>query len=640
MRRKGSTLHDPVDVSAFPDRAPGRALVAAACAAVVAIGLAAAPAASAAQESRAAGRSPHPPGQVVLDTALYAGLRYRSIGPTRGGRATAVSGVPGKPNTFYLGATGGGVWKSDDAGNTWSNVSDGFFSVGSIGAITVAPSDPDVVYVGTGSSEIRGNVSTGKGLYRSDDGGKSWRFLGLEDGGAIGDIRVSPRDPDLVYAAVIGHPFGPNATRGVYRSRDGGKSWDKVLFVSDSTGFTDLAMDPTNPRVLYAAAWRVERKPWTIISGAKEGGIWKTTDGGDHWRKLGGGLPDGLVGKASVTVSPADPDRVWALIEAAPVEKSGVYRSDDAGETWRLTTNAHKLTQRAFYYMHVFADPQDPNTVYALNTSMYRSIDGGKTFDRIRVPHGDTHDLWINPDRPDHIIIGDDGGGQVTVNGGRTWTSYYNQPTAQFYRVFVDNRFPYRVYGPQQDNTTISVPAWAPGTGELTSQGLWRTQGGGESGYIAFDPEHPGLTYAGSYGGVIDRMDHESGQSRDVVPYPQLALGESANYLKYRFQWNAPILKSRFDTSVVYTAAQVVLKTTDGGHGWTPISPDLTRNDTTKGVLAGEPINHEETGVEIYGTVFALAEGNSADVLWAGSDDGLVHLTRDGGKSWKDVTPP
>ena len=614
MRRRGSTLDAAPHRSARSSRTAAHLLTAAALAAAVGLGLASAPAPAAAQDGQAAGRSPHPAGKVVFDTALYAGLEYRSIGPTRGGRATAVSGVPGRPDTFYFGATGGGVWKSDDAGNSWTNVSDGWFAVGSIGAITVAPSDPDVVYVGTGSSEIRGNVSTGKGIYRSDDGGKTWGFLGLEDGGAIGDIRVSPEDPDLVYAAVIGHPFGSNATRGVFRSKDGGKSWEKVLFVSDSTGFTDLAMDPSNPRVLYAAAWRVERKPWTIISGAREGGVWKTTDGGDHWKKLGGGLPDGLVGKASVTVSPADPDRVWALLEAAPVEKSGVYRSDDAGKTWRLTTNAHKLTQRAFYYMHVFADPKDPNTVYAENTSLYRSIDGGKTFDPIRVPHGDTHDLWIDPDLPDHLIIGDDGGGQVTVNGGRSWTTYYNQPTAQFYRVYVDNGFPYRVYGPQQDNSTISVPAWRPGTGELTDQGVWRTMGGGESGWIAFDPDHPAVTYAGSYGGVIDRMNHQTGQSRDVVAYPELALGESANSLKYRFQWNAPIVKSRFDTSVVYHAAQYVLKTTDGGHSWTRISPDLTRNDTTKGVLAGEPINHEETGVEIYGTIFALAEGaRSAD---------------------------
>ncbi len=583
----------------------------------------------------------HQPGHIVYDTSLYAGLQYRMIGPFRGGRATAVAGVSQKPHTFYLGATGGGVWKTEDAGQHWDNVSDDYFHVGSIGAITVAPSDPDVVYVGTGSADIRGNVSTGKGVYRSTDGGKSWSFEGLEDAGQIGDIVVSPRDPDLVYLASIGHAFGPNPTRGVFRSRDGGKTWQKVLFVSDSTGFIDLAMDPNNPRVLYAAAWQTERKPWTIVSGGHEGGIWKSTDGGDHWTKLGGGLPTGLVGKASVTVSPADPDRVWVLIEASPIDKGGVYRSDDAGKTWRQTSHSHDLTQRAFYYIHIFADPKDPNTVYALNTSPYRSIDGGKTFTRIRVPHGDTHDFWINPEHPDYLAIADDGGAQVSLTHGKTWSTYYNQPTAQFYRVITDNGFPYRVYGPQQDNSTISVPAWSPGTGRLTPQGEWVTVGGGESGYIALDPDHPKLSYAGSYGGDIDRMDRETGQGQNVVAYPQLALGEAAKDLKYRFQWNAPILMSKFDSSVVYHAAQYVLKTTNGGQSWTRISPDLTRDDTAKQVLAGKPIESEETGVEVYGTIFALAEGTeSPDVLWAGSDDGLVHLTRDGGKTWKDVTPP
>jgi photosystem II stability/assembly factor-like uncharacterized protein len=583
----------------------------------------------------------HQPGHIVYDTSLYAGLQYRMIGPFRGGRATAVAGVSQKPHTFYLGATGGGVWKTEDAGQHWDNVSDGYFHVGSIGAITVAPSDPDVVYVGTGSADVRGNVSTGKGVYRSTDGGKSWSFEGLEDAGQIGDIVVSPRDPDLVYLASIGHAFGPNPTRGVFRSRDGGKTWQKVLFVSDSTGFIDLAMDPNNPRVLYAAAWQTERKPWTIVSGGHEGGIWKSTDGGDHWTKLGGGLPTGLVGKASVTVSPADPDLVWVLIEASPIDKGGVYRSDDAGKTWRQTSHSHDLTQRAFYYIHIFADPKDPNTVYALNTSPYRSIDGGKTFTRIRVPHGDTHDFWINPEHPDYLAIADDGGAQVSLTHGKTWSTYYNQPTAQFYRVITDNGFPYRVYGPQQDNSTISVPAWSPGTGRLTPQGEWVTVGGGESGYIALDPDHPKLSYAGSYGGDIDRMDRETGQGQNVVAYPQLALGEAAKDLKYRFQWNAPILMSKFDSSVVYHAAQYVLKTTNGGQSWTRISPDLTRDDTAKQVLAGKPIESEETGVEVYGTIFALAEGSeSPDVLWAGSDDGLVHLTRDGGKTWKDVTPP
>jgi len=640
MLRRG-----PVSISSPVRRAALRAL-----AGILSLGVAAAvlaaPASAQGRRSRGAPAADttgtvHEPGQIVFDTSLYAGMRYRMIGPYRGGRATAVSGVAQEPHTFYLGATGGGVWKTVDAGQHWSNVSDGSFNVGSIGAIAVAPSDPDVVYVGTGSADIRGNVSTGKGVFRSTDAGKTWSFMGLEDAGNIGKIVVSPRDPDVVFLASIGHPFGPNPTRGVFRSKDGGRSWQKVLFVSDSTGFIDLSMDPNNPRTIYAAAWQAERKPWTIISGGHEGGIWKTTDGGDHWTKLGGGLPTGVVGKASVSVSPADPDRVWVLMQAEPIDDGGVYRSDDAGKTWKHLTHTHDLTQRAFYYIHIFADPKDPNTVYALNTSPYRSIDGGKTFTRIRVPHGDTHDWWINPDHPEYLAIADDGGAQVSLTDGKSWSTYYNQPTAQFYRVTTDNAFPYRVYGPQQDNTTISVPAWPPNNGRLTAQGEWKTVAGGESGYIALDPDHPEVTYAGSYGGEIDRMEAGSGRMQDMVAYPQLALGAYAKDLKYRFQWNAPILMSKFDSSVVYHAAQVVLETTDGGHSWTAISPDLTRNDTTKMGPGGGPIESEETGVEIYGTIFALAEGTkSPDVLWAGSDDGLVHLTRDGGKTWKDITPP
>ncbi|HKK27027.1 MAG TPA: glycosyl hydrolase, partial [Gemmatimonadota bacterium] len=583
----------------------------------------------------------HPAGKVVLDTGLYSGLKYRMIGPYRGGRVTAVSGVPGSDGrTFYMGATGGGVWKTTNAGISWTNVSDGAFAVGSIGSIAVAPSDSQVVYVGTGSWAWRGNVSTGKGIYRSDDGGKSWRFLGLASTGSIGALAVDPRDPDRVFAAALGHPFGANSERGVYRTEDGGRTWEKVLFVSDSTGFADLSMDPSNPRVVYAAGWRAERKPWTIVDGAREGGIWKTTDGGDHWQRLSGGLPDGLLGKIGVDVSPADPDRVYALVVAKDPD-GGIWRSDDAGRSWSHVNSEHKLTQRGWYYARIIADPKDPNTVYAPNVRFWRSVDGGRRWERIRTRHGDDHSLWIQPSDPDVMIEGNDGGANISNDGGRTWSSLHNQPTAQIYRVFVDDRFPYRVYGPQQDLGTISVPAWAPGTGEVTPQGLWRTQGGGESGWIAFDPDHPAVTYAGSYMGVIDRMDHETGRSRNMIVYPQLSDGVAPKDLKYRFQWNAPIVKSRFDTSVVYHAAQYVLKTTDGGRTWSRISPDLTRGDTTREEIPGGPVQHDHTGVEIYGTIFALAEGaRSADVLWAGSDDGLVHLTRDGGKTWKDVTPP
>jgi len=616
-----------------------RTAAAAAAAAVLAAAAVPIPRPAAAQEAQ--NPPAHPAGKVVFDTSLYSGLEYRMIGPYRGGRVTAVTGVPGSDGrTFYMGATGGGVWKTTNAGISWKNVSDGWFAVGSIGSIAVAPSDSQVVYVGTGSWAWRGNVSTGRGIYRSDDGGKSWRFLGLASTGSIGALAVDPRDPDRVFAAALGHPFGPSSERGVYRTEDGGRTWEKVLFISDSTGFADLSMDPSNPRVVYAAAWRAERKPWTMVDGAREGGIWKTTDGGDHWRRLSGGLPDGLLGKIGVAVSPVDPDRVYALVVAKDPD-GGIWRSDDAGKSWSHVDSEHKLTQRGWYYARIIADPKDPNTVYAPNVRLWRSVDAGRKWERIRTRHGDDHSLWIQPSDPDVMIEGNDGGANITNDGGRTWSSLYNQPTAQLYRVFVDDRFPYRVYGPQQDLGTISVPAWAPGTGEVTPQGLWRTQGGGESGWIAFDPDHPAVTYAGSYMGVNDRMDHETGRGRNMIVYPQLSDGVAPKDLEYRFQWSAPIVKSRFDTSVVYHAAQYVLKTTDGGRTWTRISPDLTRGDTTKEEIPGGPVQHDHTGVEIYGTIFALAEGTrSADVLWAGSDDGLVHLTRDGGKTWTDVTPP
>ncbi len=595
------------------------------------------PARASAQET--ARVAPHPAGQPVYDTALYAGLDYRMVGPYRGGRVTAVAGVPhGDHRTFYMGATGGGVWKTTNTGLSWSNVSDGGFGVGSIGAIAVASSDANVVYVGTGSWAWRGNVSTGDGLYRSTDAGKTWARVGLEDAGSIGAVRVDPNDPDRVYVAALGHPFGPNPTRGVFRSEDGGTTWKKVLFISDSTGVADLSMDPANPRVLYAAAWTSERKPWTIVDGSREGGIWKSTDGGDHWTKLSGGLPDGLLGKIGVAVSPADPDRVYAVITAKEPD-GGIWRSDDAGKTWRHVSSDHELTQRGWYYSRIIADPQDPNTVYIPNVGFWRSDDAGKTWQRVRTRHGDNHSLWIDPSEPKVMIEGNDGGAHVTTDGGKTWSTLLNQPTAQFYRVTVDNGFPYRLYGAQQDLGTISVPAWS--SGGISPQTQWLDLAGGESGYLALDPDHPDLVYSGSYLGVIDRVDRTTGKVRDVIAYPELTDGVAPKDLKYRFQWNAPILMSRFDSSVVYHAAQVLLKSTDEGRTWTAISPDLTRHDTTTQAIPGGPVQHDHTGVEIYGTIFALAEGTeSPDVLWAGSDDGLVHLTRDGGKTWKDVTPP
>lgn len=572
-----------------------------------------------------------------VDSSYLAGLEYRMVGPYRGGRVTAVTGVRGRPHTFFMGSTGGGVWRTDDAGETWSNVSDGFFEVGSIGAIEVAAADPNVVYVGTGSGGIRGNVSTGRGMYRSTDGGESWTHVGLREAGLVNRVITHPHDADLVYVAALGHPFGKNPERGVYRSTDGGETWEHVLFVSDSTGAIDLSMNVHNPREIYAAFWRAERKPWTLIDASEDGGVYKTSDGGDTWRRLEGGLPTGLTGRIGLSVSPANPKRVYALVNARDPD-GGVYRSDDAGDTWTRVNRERDLRQRHWYYSHIDADPQDENTVYARNTGFYRSVDAGKTFERIRVPHGDVHDLWINPDDPEIMILSNDGGAQVTLTGGLTWSTMYNQPTAELYRVTVDDRFPYRVYGAQQDNTTISVPSASPG--DITPTQEWYSVAGAESGHIAVTPGNPDLVYAGNYIGRIDRYDHRTRTFENVTIYPQMQDGTAPKDLKYRFQWNAPILVSAHDADVVYHASNHVHRTADGGKSWETISPDLTTDDETQQELPGGPLQHDHTGVEVYNTVFALAESPyQAAELWAGSDDGLIHVTRDDGGSWVDVTP-
>ncbi|MBL8997700.1 MAG: glycosyl hydrolase [Gemmatimonadetes bacterium] len=573
----------------------------------------------------------------AYDSALFGSLTYRMIGPFRGGRSTAVAGIAGEPFTFLQGGTGGGVWKTDDAGTSWKNITDGFFG-GSIGAIDIADSDPNVIYVGTGSADIRGNSSQGRGVWKSLDAGRTWRFIGLPESGAIRRVVVHPANPDLVFVTALGHMFGKNRERGVYRSKDGGATWEQVLFLNDSTGASDLSMDPRNPRVLYAGMWRAERKPWTMLSGGPEGGVYKSVDGGDTWNKLGGGLPAGLVGKVGVSVSPANGDRVWAIIEAEPA--GGVYRSDDAGKTWTRTNSENKLRQRAWYYTRIEADPEDENTVYALNTSIYRSIDGGKTFTPIEVPHGDTHDLWINPRDNRVMVLADDGGAQVTLNKGKSWTSMNNVPTAEFYDVAVDNGFPYRVYSAQQDNTSISIPAWS-GPNVLHPMNEWRYAAGCETGPVALHPDHPEVMWGGCYGGAINRFDARTDQRRNVVIYPQLQLGQAAKDLKYRFQWVAPIVVSRHDPAVVYHASQYVHRTRDGGMTWETISPDLTTNTPAHQEAAGGPINHDVTGVEIFNTIFALSEDpRDARTLWAGSDDGRVHITRDGGASWQEITPP
>ncbi len=577
-----------------------------------------------------------PDRNIVYNPALFDGMKYRMVGPYRGGRSTAVAGIAGNARLFFMGTTGGGVWKTTDAGQWWTNVSDGFFG-GSLGAVAIAQADPNVIYVGTGSADIRGNTSTGRGIWKSTDAGKNWEFIGLREAGQIAFVVVHPTDPDRVYVAALGHAFGKNPERGIFRSRDGGSTWDHVLALNDSTGASSLSMNPRNPRELYAGMWRGERKPWTLISGGPEGGVYKSTDAGATWIKLGGGLPGGIVGKVGVSVSGANPDRVWAMVQAEPA--GGLYRSDDAGKTWTRVNSENKLRQRAFYYTHVRADPQDEHTVYVLNTRLHKSVDGGRTFEVVEVPHGDVHDLWIDPTNPEVMIVGDDGGAQVTLNGGVTWTSYHNQATAELYDVIVDNAFPYRLYGAQQDNTTISVPAWTS-SNTLHAKEHWYMVGGCETGPIALHPDHPQVVYAGCYGGVIDRYDRVRDQRRYISNYPQLQVGEAGRNLKYRFQWVSPIVVSPHDPNTVYHASQYVHRTMDGGMTWETISPDLTTNSSEHQAASGGPIDHDITGVEIFNTIFSLAVSqHSADVIWAGSDDGRVHVTRDAGASWTDVTP-
>lgn len=575
---------------------------------------------------------------VTVDPMLLEGLEFRDVGFSRGGRSTAVAGVPSDPLTYYFGGTGGGVFKTTDAGHNWKNVTDGFLGVGSVGSIAVADSDPNVVYVGTGSACPRGNVSVGDGIYKTTDAGKTWKHIGLREAGQIAKIRVHPDNPDLVYVAALGFIFGRNEERGVFRSTDGGETWEKVLYISDGTGVVDLSMDPNNPRIIYAGAWRAERKPWAMISGSDDGGIYRTKDGGDTWDHLEGGLPTGMVGRTSVAVSPANSDRVWVLLEAEG-ERGGVYRTDDGGESWTRINGSANLRQRPWYYIHIYADPQDENTVYALNTAFYKSIDGGKTFDtRIRVPHGDNHDLWINPDRPMTMVNANDGGANVSFDGGGSWSGQRNQATSEIYRLFVDDQWPYRIYGSQQDNSTISVPIQSGGFRQVVPD--WYQVGGCESGHIAVDPRDPDIIYAGCYGGSITRVNRKTGEFRQILHYPQLQLGQAPRDLSYRFQWNAPIRLSPHDPDILYHASQVVHMSRDFGQSWEVISPDLTTNNPEHQDFAGGPITHDSTGVEVYNTVFAMEESPDVDgMLWVGTDDGKVHLSRDRGQSWREITP-
>lgn len=576
---------------------------------------------------------------VTVKSELFQGLKYRMIGPYRGGRVTAVTGVPGDPTILYFGGTGGGVWKSDTYGRNYKNVSDGFFSVGSIGAIGAAKSNPDVIYVGTGSACIRSNVSTGRGVYKTEDGAKTWKFVGLPEAGQIGKLAIHPNDENLVYIAALGHAFGPNPERGVYRSKDGGVHWELVLFVSDSTGAVDLSMNPNNPLEIYAVMWRAERKPWTIISGALEGGLYKTTDGGDNWQKLTNGLPQGLIGKIAVSVSPANPQKVYALVEA-PNDKGGLYRSDDAGSTFEFINPQKSLTNRPFYYTHVTADPNDENTVYVNNEGFFKSDDGGTTFNRVRTPHGDNHDMWIHPDDSNFLFQANDGGVNVSFDGGKTWSEQYNQATAELYHVVVDNQFPYWVYGEQQDNSTIMVPSVPPTSSRpISPKQFWRAIAGCETGPLAIHPLNPNIVYGGCKG-RFSRYNHETGQEMQYWVYPHFNYGHAAREMPYRFQRTSPIELSPHNPKVIYHTSQYVHKTMDEGKTWEKISPDLTANDPTKQVYSGGPITRDITGEEIYSSIYAFRESLFEEgVLWSGSNDGLFHISRDGGKNWKNITP-
>jgi photosystem II stability/assembly factor-like uncharacterized protein len=569
-----------------------------------------------------------------VDPGLLSGLRYRMIGPHRGGRSTAVAGVPGDHRTFYMGAAGGGVWKTTDAGEVWQNVSDGFFTAGSIGAVAVAASQPDVVYVGTGSACVRNNVSIGIGMYKSTDAGATWRPIGLDDAGQIARVRVDPRDADVVYVAVLGHAFGPNPTRGIFRSRDGGRSWQRVLFIDDRTGAADLAMDVRNPRVLYAAMWTGVRHPWGLVAGSTAGGVFKTVDGGDHWTRLASGLPSGPVGRIGVAASPVRPDRVWALVDAAD---GGLFRSDDGGLTFRRMSGDRALTSRSWYYGHVFADTVNPDIVYVGNTNFYRSTDGGSRFSPIPMPHGDNHDLWIDPQDAQVMIEGNDGGATISVDGGRSWSSQLNQPTAEMYRVTVDDGFPYRVYGAQQDQyDALSLPSRTANFGARLQLQHWYAVGGMEGGFVALDPRTSDTVYAGGPSGMITRFDRSSMHLRGINVYPEA--GGATRDLRYRFAWNSPIATSPLEPDAVYHTSQFVHRSTDGGQSWAVVSPDLTGGQRSLHDMPPGSIGAEQMP---YPTISAFAESKVArGVLWAGSDDGLVHVSRDDGVTWTDVTPP
>lgn len=576
-----------------------------------------------------------------VDTSFYSGFEWRNIGPDRGGRSLGCAGSPTRPNEYYFGATGGGLWKTIDGGNTWSCVTDGQVTSSSVGAVAVAETNPDVVYIGMGETQLRGSITQGDGVYKTTDGGKTWSHLGLSETQAISRIRIHPTNENIVYVAALGHPYGNNEERGVFKSTDGGETWKKVLYVSDKAGATDLIIDSNNPNTLYASTWQVYRKAWKMWGGGPDCKLWKSTDGGETWTDLtkNPGMPKGPIGKIGVTVSPVDSNRVWAIVEA---NEGGVFRSDDAGKTWELTNNERKLRQRAFYYSRIYADPKDKDVVYGLNVDFFKSTDGGKTFDiEIEVPHGDNHDLWIDPNNPERMISSNDGGGNVSINGGKTWTEQ-DFPTSQFYHVMATSDVPYHVVGAQQDNSTLAMPSdgWDFKQARGPNHGWFYPVGGGESGWITQSPTNSDIFYAGSQGALLTRYDRSNGQTRDIQVYPRFFSGEPASELPERWQWTFPIMFAPKDSNVMYTCSQHVWKTTNDGQTWEKISPDLTYADPETLGKTGGVITMDMNGPEIYATVFALAPSNhDINTIWAGSDDGKIHITRDGGKNWTDITP-
>jgi photosystem II stability/assembly factor-like uncharacterized protein len=581
-----------------------------------------------------ASAQPVSPTPTPYDTITFAALRWREIGPFRGGRSVAVAGSTKRPNEYYFGTTGGGVFKTTDAGITWVPVTDKYFG-GTIGSIGVSESNPDIVYVGGGENPIRGNVSHGDGVWRSNDAGKTWVSLGLSDTRQISRVRIHPSNPDIVYVGALGHVFGPNSERGVFKTTDGGKNWRKILFRNDSTGISDIVLDPNDPETIYAAFWQAWRMPWQLVSGGAGSGLFKSTDGGERWTEItrNPGLPQGVIGKIGVAVSPSNSKKVWAIVEA---DSGGVFRSSDGGATWTRTNSDRRLRQRAWYYTRIYADPKDEKSIYVLNTGFYKSTDDGKTFRSIQVPHGDNHDLWIAPNDPQRIINANDGGANVSFNGGRSWTEQ-DQATAQFYHVTTTNHFPYRVCGAQQDNSTLCGPSRNSGGISIRD---WYDVGGGESGYIAARPDAPDIVFAGSYGGLLTRTDINTGFERNVNPWPDNPMGHDAADAKYRFQWTFPIVISPHNPGRMYVGSSVVFQSDDEGQTFRAISPDLTRHDPRTLGPSGGPITKDQTSVEYYATVFTIAESpRQAGVIWAGSDDGLIHVTRDAGKSWKNVTP-